>query len=413
MTPAYSLLRRSTSQQDLSIAEQRAAVRTWAVEHGYEIVREFADDASGLDTARRRDFLTLLQLCARPELRKASIVLCYDVSRFSRLDPDEAAYHEYSLRRAGVQVIYTHDESANASGIAGHLVKALKRTLAHDYSQKLSQLVRRGHRAHAALGHWSGGRPPFAYRRAIANADGTTTPIAAGRWKARGEHVVLVVDPVEAVIVRTRIFEAYVTGGLGVRAIAQRLNADGVAPPAALRRIGRAAWAKGSVWAILRNPIYMGVLIYGKARYRDVGRKRGKYRLPDAEHIVVKAAAPVIVPRDLWEAAQARHGARRFAAGRPWHRPYLLSGLIECAHCGKHFQAKKLSGQRAPALYISTASRSGSTSCSTPTSSADAWRNSLARSNAPTTRPSRAGVSAPRHATIHRAARRRSRRRHR
>src|SRR5438132_4999756 len=216
MIPAYTLYRRSRASQDLSIEEQRRAVRAWADAEGYEIVREFADDASGLDTARRREFLTLLAICAESGRREADVVLCYDVSRFSRLDPEEAAFHEHSLRRAGVRVIYTHDPGANDGGLAGHLVKSLKRVLAHEYSQKLSQLVRRGHRAHAALGHWSGGRPPYGYRRAIASADGTTVPIAAGRWKARGERVVLVVEPLEAAVVRTGIFEAYVTRELGV-----------------------------------------------------------------------------------------------------------------------------------------------------------------------------------------------------
>src|SRR5262249_15788476 len=95
-----------------------------------------------------------------------------------------------------------------------------------------------------------------------------------------------------------------------------------------------------------------GTLTYGRARYRDVGKKRGKQRLPTAEHIVVENGAPAIVTRELWDAAQARHHGRRFGAGRPWHRPYLLSGLIECAHCGKRFQAKKLARTRTPACYI-------------------------------------------------------------
>lgn len=316
MMPAYALYRRSTAAQDLSIEEQRAEVRSWASVHGYEIVREFADDASGLDTDRRHEFLTLLQLCAQDKRRAADVVLCYDVSRFSRLDPEEAAFHEYSLRRAGVRVIYTHDPGANDAGVAGHLVKSLKRVLAHEYSQKLSEVVRRGHRTHATLGHWSGGRPPYGYRRAIARGDGTTIPLEAGRWKARGERVVLIVDPVEAAVVRQEIFQVYVAGGLGVRAIAQRLNEQGVPPPSALRGVGRAAWSKGTVWSILRNPIYTGRLVYGKARYRDVGKKRGKRRVPDAEHVVVEGAAPSIVPRELWDAAQARHGVRRFGVGR-------------------------------------------------------------------------------------------------
>ncbi len=76
MTAAYALYRRSRAYQDLSIEEQRQAVRAWAAANGYRIVREFADDASGLDTARRHEFLTLLQICAQPSLRAADVVLC-------------------------------------------------------------------------------------------------------------------------------------------------------------------------------------------------------------------------------------------------------------------------------------------------------------------------------------------------
>ncbi len=53
-------------------------------------------------------------------------------------------------RHTGVRVIYPHDHGANDAGLAGHPVKSLKRVLAREYSQKLSQLVRRGHRAHTA-----------------------------------------------------------------------------------------------------------------------------------------------------------------------------------------------------------------------------------------------------------------------
>src|SRR5439155_9920593 len=181
MIPAYALFRRSRASQDLSIEEQRRAVRAWADAEGYEIVREFADDASGLDTARRREFLTLLAICTEPGRRDADVVLCYDVSRFSRLDPEEAAFHEGSLRRAGVRVIYTHESGANESGSTGHLVKALKRVLAHDYSQKLSQVVQRGLRAHAERGDFTGGPPPYGYRRAVRDSAGVMHVLSAGR----------------------------------------------------------------------------------------------------------------------------------------------------------------------------------------------------------------------------------------
>ncbi len=343
MTAAYALYRRSRAYQDLSIEEQRHAVRTWAGTNGYFIVREFTDDASGLDTARRRDFLTLLQICAQPGLREADVVLCYDISRFSRLDPEEAGFHEYSLRRAGVRVVYTHEPGANDAGVTGHLVKSLKRVLAHEYSQKLSQVVSRGLRAHAERGDWTGGPPPYGYRRAAAQADGTVCVLEPGRWKAKGERVSLVVDPVEAEVVRD-IFAAYVSRGWGLAAIAHRLNERGVPPPASRRRQGRPAWT--------RNPIYRGTLVYAKTGYTEIGKRRGKVKRAAAEHIVVDGAFPEVVSPELWDAAQAKHEPHRFGMGRPWHRRYLLSGMITCEHCGKKFQAHRPVGRRENAYYV-------------------------------------------------------------
>jgi len=340
MTAAYALFRRSRSHQDLSIEEQRQAVRAWAADHDYRIVREFSDDASGLDTARRREFLALLELCADPKRREADVVLCYDVSRFSRLDPDEAAYHEHSLRRAGVQILYTHEPGANDSGMGGHVVKSVKRVLAHEYSQKLSQVTTRGLRAHAALGHWTGGRPPYGYARAVKKPDGAVERVPDGRWKARGETVVLVEDPATAPVVR-EIYDLYARHALGLAAIADRLNRRGVPPPASLRRCQPAIWTKSTLWSILRNPAYAGTLTYAKFRYKTVGRREGRSRRPAAEWIVVEGAFPVLVSTDLWRAAQARHGTRRFGVGRPFHRPYLLSGLIVCGACGRRWQAKR------------------------------------------------------------------------
>ena len=352
MIPAYALYRRSRAHQDLSVEEQREAVRSWSKERGYRIVREFADDASGLDTDRRREFQALLQVCSNPRLREAEVVLCYDVSRFSRLDPDEAAFHEYGLKRAGVRVVYTHEPGANEDGLTGHLVKSLKRVLAHEYSLKLSQVVQRGLRAHAQLGHWTGGPPPYGYRRAVRQADGTIHLLERGRWKAKGETILLVPDPVEARVVCEQIYETYVGRGLGIAAIAHRLNAGHVPAPSALRRRGVSAWCKGTVWAILRNPIYRGRLVYAKSRYSEVGKKRGKVRRPEADRIVFEDGAPAIVPAVLWEHAQAKHGTRRFATGRPWHRPYLLSSLIECGNCGKRFQAQTQVRGKVPAYYL-------------------------------------------------------------
>jgi len=110
---------------------------------------------------------------------------------------------------------------------------------------------------------------------------------------------------------------------------------------------------KGTIWAILRSPVYIGRTVYAKARYSEIGKKKGKVQRAEADRIVVEGAVPTIVPRELWDAAQARHGTRKFGVGRPWHRPYLLSGLIG-------------SRRRTSMTPWSTASRSGSSEYSIP-----------------------------------------------
>jgi DNA invertase Pin-like site-specific DNA recombinase len=143
------------------------------------------------------------------------------------------------------------------------------------YSHKLSQVVQRGLRAHAARGQWAGGRPPYGYRRAIKSPDGIVRQLAIGEWKAKGQTVTLTIDLCEADVVREQIYGAYLRGH-GLSSIATTLNAAGIPAPVSDRRIGTIAWTKGTIWAILRNPIYKGTLVYAKARYSEIGQKRAR-----------------------------------------------------------------------------------------------------------------------------------------
>jgi site-specific DNA recombinase len=181
--------------------------------------------------------------------------------------------------------------------------------------------------------------------------NGQTQPLPRGRWKAKGETVVLEIEPVAARVVES-IYRWAVEHDWGHTAIAAQLNRDGVPAPESLVRQGAVAWSKDTIRAILRNPIYRGTLTYAKAQYSNIGRKRGKVFRPEAQRVVVEGAAPAIVTDALWHAAQARRQPSRFGRGRPWHREYLLSGVIRCGRCGKHYQAKKQVRGRVEAYYV-------------------------------------------------------------
>ncbi|MFQ5960262.1 MAG: recombinase family protein [Candidatus Methylomirabilales bacterium] len=340
---AFAYYRCSTDQQDLSIAQQREAVQAYAARRGYRILREFMDEGiSGLATEKRVAFQQVIQAALAPT-PAARVVLCYDISRFGRFTSDEAGHYEFILRQNGVRVIYVAEPLTHDDSLGDELIKGLKRAMSHEYSRQLSQVVTRGLRNRAARGLWTGGWPPYGYQRAILAPDGSIRALDRGQRAARGERITLIVNPVEVKIVHW-IFTAF-TRGLGLTAIRDALSTQGVPPPNHRQRGGTAAWAKHTVWGLVRNPIYVGRRIYWKARYRTLGRRKGKQPRPSDDWII-QEGFPQIIPQAIFDAAQKRRRSYRFAAGRPYHRPYLLTGLIRCGNCGKHWQGHRtVSGQ--------------------------------------------------------------------
>lgn len=139
------------------------------------------------------------------------------------------------------------------------------------------------------------GRAPYGYR--IERDD-----------RPDGGRSRLAPDPDEAPVVQ-RVFDWYVDDGEGIRRIAARLNADGVAT----RRGG--AWNMASVRDLLRNPVYTGL-------YRRLG-------------ITIAGAHPPLVPPETFRAVARRMSERRTAsASTRARRDYALSGVARCGYCG-------------------------------------------------------------------------------
>jgi hypothetical protein len=162
----------------------------------------------------------------------------------------------------------------------------------------------------------------------------------------------LEVDPELAPIV-VRIFEGYAHQGLGLRTLAHRLNAEGVAPPRARRAKGRvASWSPTAIREMLRNPIYRGERVWNRSEWikdHETG-KRQRFERPESEWVRQQEEAWRIVPDELWNAAQdvrggrnARHlrdgkgRIRRSAPGSSARRKRLLAGFLECGECGGAF----------------------------------------------------------------------------
>src|ERR1700691_5722157 len=139
LVPAAQYLWMSTEHQQYSLPNQCAKIEGYAQEKGFEIVRTYCDPAkTGVVLKRRLGLCQLLQDVVNPEKRSYKAVLVYDVSRWGRFqDSDEAAHYEFLCKSAGAPVHYCAETFANDGSLSSLIAKALKRTMAGEYSREL------------------------------------------------------------------------------------------------------------------------------------------------------------------------------------------------------------------------------------------------------------------------------------
>jgi DNA invertase Pin-like site-specific DNA recombinase len=165
-------LRRSTDKQEYSMGDQEKAILEYAKQHGCQIVERFEDDAiSGTSVNGREGFKGMIRLGTQKN-PPFEAILVYDVSRFSRTHPDEAAHYEFVLRENGVRVIYVTEAFSADDSIEAMLMKPVKRTMAHMYSLDLGKKVSRGMRTNTEKGFCNGGVAPYGYKRLLVDRDG-------------------------------------------------------------------------------------------------------------------------------------------------------------------------------------------------------------------------------------------------
>jgi site-specific DNA recombinase len=121
-------------------------------------------------------------------------------------------------------------------------------------------------------------------------------------------------------------------------------------------RTGRLVWERRVLWAILKNPAYMGRAAFGKTRQ---GPLRPKLRAQRGRPLQPRRAAsaddvpppewlhipvPAIVEPAVFAAVQEQlQETRRHARQSRRGARYLLQGLRQCQHCGYAFYGKPLS----------------------------------------------------------------------
>jgi DNA invertase Pin-like site-specific DNA recombinase len=299
--PAAQYLRMSTDYQQYSLENQADAIARYAADHGFAVVRTYSDAArSGLSLKNRDGLKQLLKDVVEGDVEFRAI-LVYDVSRWGRFqDTDEAAHYEYLCKSSGVPVYYCAETFTNDGSLSGLILKALKRTMAGEYSRELSVKVRSGLARLAGLGYKAGGTPPYGLRRLLLDSQGHRKQLlhSGERKNLTTERVILVPGPRREIAVVRRIFGEFADHGRSLNRIATGLNTDGIP------FLGGARWNASTVTRIILRESYRGTQVWGRTSQPLGGQTKFN---PEAEWVVCKDACKAIVDRDLFCRAQRRY----------------------------------------------------------------------------------------------------------
>ena len=169
--PAVAYLRRSTDRQEQSLGDQRLEVSRYAEEHGYQVIREYVDDAiSGTSADERPGFQAMV---ADAQAGGFQAVIVWNSDRFSRGDVTETEHYRYLLRQANVKVLSVTEDYLDRDGIDGDVLRTVKQFQNRQYVISLSQNTLRGQISAVMAESDPGRAAPYGYDREILAPDGS------------------------------------------------------------------------------------------------------------------------------------------------------------------------------------------------------------------------------------------------
>ena len=310
-----------------SIQNQRALLLDYAAKQKWIVHEIYCDeDYSGTDRLRP----AFNRMLADAQQGQFQILLCKSQSRFTR-DMELVEKYLHGLFPVwGIRFIAVAD-NADTEIKGNKKARQINGLVNEWYLEDLSENIRMVFDLKRREGQYIGGSPLYGYRK---------DPTHRNK---------LMVDPEAAAVVR-QIFR-WSLEGMGRQAIAQKLNDLGVPNPSRYKAeqglvcnhpARSPLWNKTTVWRILRNEMYTGVMVQG--RTQKVSYKSSATRaLPPQQWYRVEGTHQPIVDTVSFQAVQKGLSLRRRNTIPGEAHP--LSGLVKCLDCGRSL-TKTSNGRR-------------------------------------------------------------------
>src|SRR5919201_4496388 len=322
MAVIYARVSSEQQREENTIASQTASLIEFAQSHDLEVPQEwvFEDDGYSGATLERPGLERVRDLAAEGQIQA---VLVYSPDRLSRKYAYQILIIE-ELARHGVETRFLNaPQSATAED---QLLVPFQGMIAEYERAQILERSRRGKRHRARAGEISVlSGAPYGYRY-IRKSDDAPASYAVIESEAR--------------VVR-QVYEHYTVTGWSIGAITRWLNDERVPT----RKVGT-RWERSTVWAMLRNPAYIGIACFGKTRVATRQRVTRRLRLrgglatrdsanherPREEWIEIPV--PALVDEPTFARAQELLHENKVRARRRTITPSLVQGLVSCHRCG-------------------------------------------------------------------------------
>ncbi len=324
MKPAglYARVSSDRQREDHTIESQVEALFEFAKSKGYIVPNDwiFKDEGYSGSVLVRPGLERLRDLVSEGQI---DTLLIYSPDRLSRKYAYQVLLIE-EFTRNGVDTVFI--KSPKATSPEEELLLQFQGMIAEYERAQIVERSRRGKRHRAKTGSVSVlSGAPYGYQY-VKKAEGL-----AAYYK--------IIDQ-EAEVVR-QVYKQYTEDGFSIAGIVRWLNENDVPTR---KRISR--WERTTVWAMLRNPAYMGTACYGKTKISERSkttrplRKRGGFSPRCSANIErpkedwIEIPVPAIVSPEIFLRAEERLEENKRYAKRRTIEPTLLQGMVACVKCG-------------------------------------------------------------------------------
>lgn len=309
-------LRKSRTEEGMDTEEvlrrHRQGLDECAQYHGLDIVEYYPEVVSGESLYARPQMLRLLE---NVEAGLYDTVLCMDLDRLSRGRMKDQGIILDAFKDSGTLIV-TPEKVYDLSDEIDDELAEFKTFMSRREYKIINKRLRRGLKRSIQEGCYVA-NAPYGYHKVTIDRRPT-----------------LAIYEPEARFVRL-MYDMY-TNGYGCTVIAGQINAMGARPHRS------AAFSRSSVAQILRNPTYIGKIVWdqkthikkntkGNQKHITIYNPREKWTITDGLH-------PPIIEKEVYDKVQDIMAGRYHPSHNDGSVKSPLMGLVKCANCGGNMQ---------------------------------------------------------------------------